>query len=99
MRLAIRQRTELVSADGRAGTATLVADRVEWVVAALVRFRLHEPEYGRKIGKHEFWKGGHRRRSIVRARTERSLSKIAHSSRPHSSKGAITASCALRRAP
>jgi hypothetical protein len=23
-------------------------------VAALVRFRLHEPEYGRQIGKHEF---------------------------------------------
>src|SRR5207245_2725231 len=37
---------------------TLSVDRSGWsgcrYVAALVRFRLHEPEYGRKIGEHEF---------------------------------------------
>src|SRR6266550_9038797 len=36
---------------------TLFVDRSGWsgrrYVAAVVRFRLHEPEYGRKIGKHE----------------------------------------------
>src|SRR5258708_30770641 len=43
---------------------TLFVDRSGWsscrYVPALVRFRLHEPECGRKIGKHEFLNGGHR---------------------------------------